>query len=443
MIPPKKIGIILYNYPLGASSSLINSARLFAKNGYEVYFFVDRDSYNKKLLNFSETGIHIFLITKRQMLFGNLFLNDSKYSVRSKIVPAIDKFASLCFIFLNFLSYMISLCLGNLILSRMRSCQKRKKFALLIKIILFKEDLMAKEIVKKMGGKFDFIIGSDAHGLIIARNVAKKDNTNLIYYNLELLLESECKSTYELVIKETERVISRKCIFTIIPDASRSQLFQKDNGIENNKIVLLPVSALSTPVHLKSAIFHEMFNISPDKKIVLYAGNLVDWSLCLEIAYSAKNWPDQFVFIIHTWRENTDAYIEKIKKIVDNQKIFLSTKPVSWDDLPHLLSGADIGLVFYKNLGKNFYETGLSSNKMAQYLQVGLPVITSDYPTFHQIIQKYRCGKCTNNINSIGVQLEEIFLQYDLYRKNAFMCFNEIYDFSQNFNKVILKIKEL
>ena len=113
---------------------------------------------------------------------------------------------------------------------------------------------------------------------------------------------------------------------------------------------------------------------------------------------------------------------------------------MEWQSLPELLSSADIGLIFYQNLWENFYETGSSSNKLAQYLQVGLPVITSAYPSFREVIEKYKCGKCTNNPEEIEKRANEIFLDYAAYRNNAFKCYQEKYEFSKHFKVVIDKI---
>jgi glycosyltransferase involved in cell wall biosynthesis len=439
----KKVGIILYNYPLSVSSTHINSAHLFAQKGYEVYIFIDKYSYNEKLLNFSENNIHIISISQEQMLFND-FLSNFHGLYRNKFLDEqIRKFSTFCFIILNLIQKIAVRMFGEKYLFPKTSYSKLLFSSFPLKIIFFKEFLLSKEISRKINGSFNFFIGTDATGLIIAYYVSEKNNSNLVYYNLELLLESECQSIFKLLTKSIERELNRKCAFTIIQDSTRSNHLIQDNSIGREKILLLPVSALGDQITSKSTYFHDLFGINYKKKIVLYAGNISEWSMCLELAQSVKNWPEEYVLIMHSWNKPSNNYLKQITPLVDNKKIFLSTQPVSWSDLPLLLSGADIGLAFYKNLGKNFYETGLSSNKLAQYLQVGLPVITSDYPTFHEIIYKYRCGLCTNNLDTLCNDLEQIMNNYETYRENAFLCFNEVYNFSRNFDKVLEKLKEL
>lgn len=442
-IDPKRVGIILYRYSIIGSSSHINFARLLAKNGYEVDIFLDSGSFNEKLLSFSEKNIHVFQINKEQMIFGDIF-SDSfrKYRAVSGMISLLSRG---CFFIIKTFSEKAANLYGNHYLHRKQSFKSLLNISLLLKIVFIQEILFAKAIERRINSPFNFFIGSESKGLIIASLVSEKVKSKVVYYNLELLLESECHTMYERIVKSIERELNLKCEYTIIPDASRADHLIRDNGIDKEKILFLPVSALGDPIITKSQYFHEFLGIDSEKKIVLHAGNIADWTCCYEIAQSAVHWPEPFVFVIHTWRTDiaNDPSLERIKRLVDNRKIFLSTNPVPWDDLPALLSGADIGLAFYKNLGKNFYETGLSSNKIAQYLQVGLPVVTSDYPTFHEIIYQYRCGKCTNDLDLLGDCLEEIFQDYIKYRENAFTCFREVYNFSRNFEGVLLKIKDL
>jgi glycosyltransferase involved in cell wall biosynthesis len=415
---------------------------MLAKKGYEVSIFLDSQSFDENLLSFSDENIRIFPITKAQALFDDFFSNNRKdSSITSYPVSVISR---IIFFGFKVLSDVAAGIYGKQYFSPKKSLRELLFTSLFLRIIFLREILFARSISNRIVNPFNFFIGSDARGLIVASLVTNNWESNLVYYNLELLLESECTSAYERVMKCVERELNKTCKFTIIPDSSRADHLIQDNGIDKESILFLPVSALGEPITSKSQYFRTMFGIDPRKKIVLQAGNIADWTCCYEIAQSAISWPEHFVFVIHTWRTDiaSDPDYLRIKKLVDNKKIFFSDKPVTWDNLPELLSSADFGIAFYKNLGKNYFETGLSSNKIAQYLQVGLPVITSDYPTFFGVIDRYRCGKCTSDMNLLGDYLEEILSDYSVYRQNAFTCFREVYDFSSNFEKVFQKLKD-
>ena len=94
--------------------------------------------------------------------------------------------------------------------------------------------------------------------------------------------------------------------------------------------------------------------------------------MCLEIAEAAQNWSDDLVLVLHSARKDVDTkYVDRIRKRASQKEIYLSLSPIQWDLVPDLISSADIGLIFYRNIDLNFYETGSSSNKLVQYLQVG------------------------------------------------------------------------
>ena len=300
-----------------------------------------------------------------------------------------------------------------------------------------------RKISNYIDDEYVCIIGVEPEGIIAAFLMNKK--IPIIYFNLELLLEKECKSPEKKKLKFLERDCNKKSYITLIADERRAKYLMDDNNIPEEKIVYVPVSALGDIYRDKSDYLRRILNISRDKKIVLYVANIVPWSMSLEIAEAAQRWNDDKVLVLHTWRTNlsNNPYINQIRNLTKNKKVYLSLNPVEWESLPELLSSADIGLIFYQNQGANFYETGSSSNKLAQYLQVGLPVITIDFPSFREVIEEYKCGKCAKNPEEIETLANEIFSNYNAYRNNAFTCYQEKYEFSKYFKIVIDKIKNI
>lgn len=442
--PPKRVGIIVFQYPITGSSSHINIARILAQKGYLVDFFLDTTSFNSNFLSFPEKEIRIIQVKREEMARALLATGSPRKD--SDITSGVKGiFYRRVY---NFL-VLVSRITGNLIAKRYLADDAPivalLKKSWLLKMVFIQEVLFAKAIERVVESRYNFFLGSDANGLIAAGLASEKIGVKIVYLNLELMLESECITAGERLKKRIERELNRKSEYTIIPDEARAEHLIHDNNIDREKILLLPVSAFGDPFEGKTPYFRSLFKISPDKIVVLHAGNIAGWTYCKEIAESALTWPEPFVLVIHTWRTSIahDPDLTRIKGFVDNRKIFLSLDPVPWDRLPELLAGADIGLAFYKNLGKNFLETGSSSNKLAQYLQVGLPVITSDYPTFRDIINRYACGKCTNDFSQLGSLLAEIQSNYQEYRKNAFTCFSEVYEFSRNFDKIFSRIQEI
>ncbi|MFC2058403.1 hypothetical protein ACFLTS_02010 [Chloroflexota bacterium] len=425
-----KIGMILYDYPLGVSPSLISSAILLAREGYEVHLFVDKSIFCANRVDFDDSRIIVHAIgessekqqanLKKQSVFPLLF--------RKNIGRA--------------LYWTLYILLVRLTIIPLPFSKKLYYYCRYIFRDFFR---FYQNILEYIDNEYISLIGVDHKCLVIATLISIKKKIPVIYFNLELLLGKECKHPQQKILKFLERESNRRSYMTIIQDERRAKYLMEDNNVPLEKLVYVPVSTLGEPYESKSDYLHRTLDIGKDKKIILYAGNVVPWSMSLEIAEAAQEWDDNKVLVLHTWRSDLadDPYIDKLRSLTKNEKVYLSLNPVEWESLPELLSSADIGLIFYQNLGANFYETGSSSNKLAQYVQVGLPLITSDYPSFKEVIPKYKCGKCAKSPAEIETYADEIFSDYDSYRRNAFRCYQEKYEFSKYFKAVIKMIYDL
>jgi len=58
----KKIWIVIYNYPLGNSLSLISCATSLARKGYDVHIFIDSLIYERSRADFEEENISVHAI---------------------------------------------------------------------------------------------------------------------------------------------------------------------------------------------------------------------------------------------------------------------------------------------------------------------------------------------------------------------------------------------
>lgn len=435
----KKIAMIIFGYPLGVSPTMINSAILLAREGYDVHIFINIRHFEMSKINFNNQNIIIHVVNYNLGIWNKriLIFHDGKF----KKIPIGNIYR---YIYSKLRTTFISDRI-HLPFNRDHSCSFSEKLHRYTKHFFIDLFEFHQKILNYIGSEYVCIIGIDAMGLIPATLISIQKKIPIIYFNMELLLEKECKTLKEKNLKSLERECNKKSFLTLIQDERRAKHLIEDNGIPEEKIVYVPVSALGEIYQNKSEYLFRTLGISRDKKIILYAGNILPWSMSLEIAEAAQKWNDDMVLVIHTWRTNLDddPYVNQIRNLTRNKKVYLSLNPVDWESLPELLSSADIGLIFYQNLGENFYEAGSSSNKLAQYLQVGLPVITIDYPSFREFIEKYKCGKCAKSPEEIEKLASEIFLNYNAYRNNSFKCYQEKYEFSKYFKIIIDKIKKI
>ena len=454
----KKIGIVIYNYPLGNQLSLISCATSLAREGYDVHIFIDSLIYERSRADFEEENISV-------------------HAIEIEVDPRVAKSA---------LSKRLNAFVNNMAaerrdkkLSRSRSVLLHAGSALYWPVDAVKQSLRYSfhaqalpgpsvneietytkrffpfliEFHQKIAGQIDedyvCVIGVEPFGLIAATLVANasKHATSIpvIYYSQDLLLERECYTFESKTLKPLERMCNQACSFTIIQDKSRAKYLCDDNNLESESIICVPVSGLESAYRMKGGLLHDMCGIPREKKILLNAGSIYEWAMCFETAQAAQTWKDNFVLVLHSGREDmkNNALVNRIRGLSESNKVYLSLKQVDWQKMAELVSSADIGLVFYNYPGPNWYEMGYASNKLVQYLQAGLPVITSDIPSLRDVVDNYQCGECAKDLDDIEYLAEKIFNDYERYRANAFRCYENEFDFSKYFKKVVERIKEI
>jgi glycosyltransferase involved in cell wall biosynthesis len=427
----RRIGMVIFNYYLGLSPLLINSAAAFANAGYEVHIFIDAHYLGRSEIDFHNDAIHIHPITVE--------VAGSENKIEERITHAFSKNGRFRKLGIYDWQVINKLYWGS-VKSRYLLLYKNGRFEerLYRQAKRFFPDLFEfyEKVLPFVDDSYSCIIGVDYYGLIASTMIIEGATLNtkpkLIYYNMELLLDAYPTTIKNKVLKSLERDCSRRCDLTIIQDMNRAKYFMDDNGVPEEKIMLIPVSGMREVYKKSSNYLRTIFGIDSNKKVVLYAGSVLEWAMCLEIAEAAQNWPDDLVLVLHSARKDIDtAYVDRIRKIASNKEIYLSLNPIQWDLVPDLISSADIGLIFYRNIDPNYYEIGSSSNKLVQYLQVGLPVITVDFPSLREVVDEYGCGECARDPAEIELLTRKILANYDVYRANAFKCYEEKYRMSR------------
>jgi len=437
----QKVAIVLYRYPLGVSTMIISTAVLLARMGWGVDLFVDAATLESSGMDFNEDNIRIYGFEDKDLR--------NSCPRHPEPTPASFKKRVLA------RAPLLHKCLGLLkrhSLTRIKETREKKNLPLSMLESLhiqeaarafcrfYSEGLVnfSQWIAEKGICHYDCIIGVE-HKSIIAAISATKDYYagKVLYYNMELKQDLPPMPHKSRIMRLLEKKALERVDYVVIQDEKRADAFVRANTFDPDRLRILPVAAIGQSFREKGNYFRNKFNIDSQKIVVLYAGNFTKWSMCLEIINSSRTWPDCCVLIMHTWVKNIekyDYYREMKREASGNSgRVFFSTDPVPYSELPRVLSSADIGLAFYAGDEENFTEIGFSSNKIAQYLQAGLPIISNDLPSLKRAIEGEGCGICVSSVKEIGSAIVAIGNEMQKFRDKAFATYERHYNMEHIF----------
>lgn len=99
-----------------------------------------------------------------------------------------------------------------------------------------------------------------------------------------------------------------------------------------------------------------------------------------------------------------DQYIKKLKEGKNGEKVNY-VGSLKQSDVRAFIQENSIGMALYDYLPSFGYKLGsLGNNKIFEYMAAGIPIITTDFVLWKEIIDKYQCGICVNphNIQEIS-----------------------------------------
>ncbi|MBA4375972.1 MAG: hypothetical protein C0401_07350 [Anaerolinea sp.] len=292
---------------------------------------------------------------------------------------------------------------------------------------------------------YNAIIGVDAWGLLLASIPAKMEKIPIVYLSLEILFWQTASTVYLKILKLLERLCNRWADFSIVQDRDRAEILSKENNIPLEKIQLLPNAPFGPASVYKTNYLHETLMIDPERTIILYLGNIHSSLLSEELARNARTWTSDLAMVFHCKSRvspSADKYIESFISQVDGCQVYLSDQPVLPYRIRDLVASARIGVALYghKATDLNNYTVGLSSGKIAHYLQCGLPVIVSNLPTLKRLIDTYNCGICVEKVEEVPVAIETIICDYVRYSENAIICFQKEFSFDLHMAPILARL---
>lgn len=289
---------------------------------------------------------------------------------------------------------------------------------------------------------------NDLDTLPIGYLAAKKLKAKLVYDSHELFSERvfDRKNFFVsalLGIKKpfwvvTESILASKANAVITINESIALELKKRYKIKEVIVVMnCPSKGLTKVTNSKK--FHKLFGLSPDKKVILYQGNLTLIRGLRELVLAAKYFPKDFVLVL-MGDGKIKPDLEKLVSDLQLVKKVRFLKPVPLKDLAYFTASADVGVIPYLNVCLNHYYC--TPNKLFEYLGVGLPIAASDFPELKKVIKGENTGDLfdPSKPEEIAQTIKSILSdqkEYEETRRNALEVAREKYNWENEEKKLI------
>ncbi|XOB65739.1 methyltransferase domain-containing protein [Deferribacteres bacterium DY0037] len=278
-----------------------------------------------------------------------------------------------------------------------------------------------KYLIKALDQQADYVMCCDLPVLPCAVHVAKHMGVPLIYDAHELYPEQVCftdeqRSLYKGI---EQYYIGLPDLIMTVNDSIAIEMGEK-YGVEKPNVILNAIDAPDNfDVDKKYDYFREKLPIRSDQKIVLFQGGYSPNRNLELFVKSAQHIKDSRVVLVLMGFGDFGAELEKIAKEdrTINERVFFFPA-VKQSVLLEYSASADVGIIPYPHVDLNSYYC--TPNKLFEFIQAGLPIITNDSPELNRFVKGNNIGYSgiISSEEDIASLIDEYFEQNINYKDN-------------------------
>lgn len=237
----------------------------------------------------------------------------------------------------------------------------------------------------------DFIHCNDINTFIYAPLFINK--YRVVFDSHELAEEVE-KGYTLMITKWLHKHLLKKVHAVIMPQVDRINYFTFQYPEVKGKIYLLENFPMKGDYN-RGDYFLKKFNLNRgDKRIVLYSGSMNKERCVDEIINAFKYIDGALLVLIGKWEENRKSEVETMLKENNlTHKVMLYNR-IPFNELLEAANSSDIGMCFYNDPNMNSYFS--ASNKLYEYLNNGVMVLTNDTSSTARIVDEQHGVRITN-----------------------------------------------
>jgi glycosyltransferase involved in cell wall biosynthesis len=219
-----------------------------------------------------------------------------------------------------------------------------------------------------------------------------------------------------------ELLILQKIKGLIIQDQMRLDAFLNRDEYRDLHVFFIPVSIPGNVIEGKSRYLHDKFKLLPEQKIILYFGAVYQERKIDQLVEAFDKIRDpNLIMVLHGGRV-------KFPDPGTSPNIRISDQRIEYHQLHLLISSATIGIALYDISWPNTRLTAFSSEKIARYLQAGVPFIAFGNESYWKLKNEFDCCELIWDTTGLADAITTILNNYKYYRSNCFKAYEKYYN---------------
>ena len=249
-------------------------------------------------------------------------------------------------------------------------------------------------------GKYDFYHAHDLNTLLLAYLLARRDRSKLVYDSHELYVErnriKKPLRLQKLALQKFESFLIRKAHAVFTVNDSIAEEMASRYKIPTPKVVMnTPIKSNSSDsLRLGYESLRDILSVPEGSYLLIYIGSITFNRGLEELIMSLKYLSDCYLVVMGYGHDPYKQNLEEIAQKSGVRQRFFFFGPVPTDDVIYYAAGADLGVAPIANACLSYYYC--SPNKLFEYMNAGLPVISSNFPELEKVVLGHNIGLTFN-----------------------------------------------
>ncbi len=245
----------------------------------------------------------------------------------------------------------------------------------------------------------DLFIGYDLVTLPYVYPLALLKRKPVVYRAGELWGEQTPGIRWDNFWKRLDRFFCPRVDALVAPEVNRASIYFKEYGA-----VTFPTVVFNCPVFIPRPAGSHLRQILKEKGIrgnfiVYYQGGVGSARKIDKLIEAMSYMPDDVALVLvgrittsfEQWMNDTIA-----QRNFSNRVLYMGFL-TDGSQRFELCAGADVGVTFVREDCRNYQFHATASNKLFEYMMMGLPILATDLPSYRDIVESEKIGVCVDS----------------------------------------------